>query len=153
MCHVGSTSRCISAADGTQPRGPLGDSTFRKTQSGSSSSLLLSRLELSDTKVYEPQIRALLGTASHFCELVVLKFKTVDAGSPPIVPATTLHRTGNGVVVPTALPEVGRRAPSTTLGLGPLRPTAGNTVGIATPISVTRPIQPRYRVGFGVCTQ
>jgi len=31
----------------------------------SSSSLLLSSLELSDTKVYEPQIRALLGTASH----------------------------------------------------------------------------------------
>jgi len=29
----------------------------------SSSSLLLSSLELSDTKVYEPQIRALLGTA------------------------------------------------------------------------------------------
>jgi len=27
---------------------------------------------LSDTKVYEPQIRALLGTASHFCEVVVL---------------------------------------------------------------------------------
>ena len=30
------------------------------------SSLLLSSLELSDTKVYAPQIRALLGTASHF---------------------------------------------------------------------------------------
>ena len=29
-----------------------------------SSSLLLSSLELSDTKVYEPQIRALLGTTS-----------------------------------------------------------------------------------------
>jgi len=36
----------------------------------SSSSLLLSSLELSDTKVYEPSIRALLGTASHFCEVV-----------------------------------------------------------------------------------
>ena len=35
-----------------------------------SSSLLLSSLGLSDTQVYEPQIRALLGTASHFCELV-----------------------------------------------------------------------------------
>ena len=32
-----------------------------------SSSLLLSSLELRDTKVYEPYIRALLGTASHFC--------------------------------------------------------------------------------------
>jgi len=39
----------------------------------SSSSLLLSNLELSDTKVYESEIRALLGTASHFCEVVVLK--------------------------------------------------------------------------------
>jgi len=28
-------------------------------------------LELSDTKVYEPQIRALLGTASQYCEAVV----------------------------------------------------------------------------------
>jgi len=33
----------------------------------SSSSLLLSNLKLSDTKVYEPQVRALLETASHFC--------------------------------------------------------------------------------------
>jgi len=33
-----------------------------------SSSVLLSSLELSDTKVYEPEIRALLGTASHFSE-------------------------------------------------------------------------------------
>ena len=28
--------------------------------------LLLSSLEVSDTKVYEPQMRALLGAASHF---------------------------------------------------------------------------------------
>ena len=34
------------------------------------SSVFLSSLELRDTKVYEPQIRALLGTASHFCEVV-----------------------------------------------------------------------------------
>ena len=39
-------------------------------QPSSSSSLLLSSLELSDTQVYEPSIRALLGTASHFCEVV-----------------------------------------------------------------------------------
>jgi len=32
------------------------------------SSLLISSLGLSDTKVYEPQIRARLGTASHFCK-------------------------------------------------------------------------------------
>ena len=43
---------------------------------GSSSSLLLSRLQLSDTQVYEPSMRALLGTASHFCELIVLKLRT-----------------------------------------------------------------------------
>ena len=42
-----------------------------------SSSLLLSSLELSDTKVYEPYIRARLGTASHFCKVVVPKLKTV----------------------------------------------------------------------------
>ena len=39
----------------------------------SSSSLLLSSLELSDKKVYEPYIRALLGTTSHSCEVVVLE--------------------------------------------------------------------------------
>ena len=36
------------------------------------SSLLLSSLELSDTKVYEPEIRARLGTAAYFCEVAVL---------------------------------------------------------------------------------
>ena len=40
--------------------------------------LLLSSLDLSDTHVYEPYMRALLGTASHFCEVVVLK----STGSP-----------------------------------------------------------------------
>jgi len=44
----------------------------------SSSSLLLSSLELSDTKVYEPLIRAHLGTAAHFCEVGVRKLRTVD---------------------------------------------------------------------------
>jgi len=32
-------------------------------------------LKLSDPKVYEPQIRARLGTTAHFCEVVVLKLK------------------------------------------------------------------------------
>jgi len=31
-------------------------------------------LKLSDTRVYEPQIRAHLGTTAHFCKVVVLKF-------------------------------------------------------------------------------
>ena len=50
-------------------RGPAPTPSF-------SSSLLLSSLELSDTQVYGPQIRARLGTASHFCEGVVLKLRT-----------------------------------------------------------------------------
>ena len=29
-------------------------------------------LKLSDTRVYEPQIRARLGTTAHFCEVIVL---------------------------------------------------------------------------------
>ena len=39
----------------------------------SSDSLLLSSLEMSDTDVYEPSIRARLGTAAHFCQVLVLK--------------------------------------------------------------------------------
>jgi len=38
------------------------------------SALLLSSLELSDTNVYEPSIRARLGTAEHLSEVVVLNF-------------------------------------------------------------------------------
>ena len=38
-------------------------------------------LELRDTKVYEPGTRALLGTASHFCEAVVLESRTVPSGT------------------------------------------------------------------------
>jgi len=49
------------------------------TISSISSSLLLSSLELSDTNVYEPQIRARLGTAAPFCEVVVLKLRNVPA--------------------------------------------------------------------------
>ena len=33
-------------------------------------------LKLSDARVYEPQMRARLGTAAHFCEVVVLKLRT-----------------------------------------------------------------------------
>ena len=40
-------------------------------------SLLLSSLGLSDTNVYESEIRARLGTAAHFCEVGVLKLRTV----------------------------------------------------------------------------
>jgi len=41
------------------------------TRLSSSSSLSLSSLELSDTKVYEPQIR---GTTAYLCEVVVVEF-------------------------------------------------------------------------------
>jgi hypothetical protein len=41
----------------------------------SSSFLLLSSLELSDTTIHEPYIRALLGTAPHVCQVVVLKLR------------------------------------------------------------------------------
>ena len=43
-------------------------------------SLLLSSLELSDTHVYAPSIRALLGTALCFCEVVALKLRTRGPG-------------------------------------------------------------------------
>ena len=39
------------------------------------SSLFRPSLELSDTKVCGPYIRARLGTAAHFCEVVVLKLR------------------------------------------------------------------------------
>jgi len=45
----------------------------RESSNYFSSSLLLSSLELSDTKVYEPELRALLGSAAHFCKVVDLK--------------------------------------------------------------------------------
>ena len=41
------------------------------------SSFLLSSLQMSDTRVYALCMRALLETASHFCEAVVLKLRAV----------------------------------------------------------------------------
>ena len=42
----------------------FGGDSVNNLQYSSSSPLLLSSLELIDTKVYEPEVRALLGTAS-----------------------------------------------------------------------------------------
>jgi len=62
-------------------------------------SLLLSRLELSDTKVYAPYIRARLGTAAHFCEVVVLKLSThllklvLDAADDDVAPDVCVEQT------------------------------------------------------------
>ena len=47
------------------------DFGFRVSGSSSSS---LSSLELGDTQVYEPYTRALLGTASHVCDVVAPGF-------------------------------------------------------------------------------
>jgi len=47
--------------------------------SPSSSSFILSSLELSDTTVHEPYIRALLDTVSQFCEAIVLRLLTHSA--------------------------------------------------------------------------
>ena len=41
-------------------------------EASTSSSVLIPSLELSDTKVYAPQIRTLLGIAAHFCTVVVV---------------------------------------------------------------------------------
>ena len=49
--------------------------------SSSSSSSLLSSPEMSDAKVYAPSIRARLGTTAHFCEVAVLKLRTVPIGT------------------------------------------------------------------------
>jgi len=55
----------------------------------SSSSLLPSSLELSDTKVYEPQIRARLGTAAHLCGTFALRLEAGGRSAclPPCSPA------------------------------------------------------------------
>ena len=43
---------------------------------------------MSDTTIYEPQTRALLGTASHFCEVVVLILRAAPIGGRvPRLPA------------------------------------------------------------------
>ena len=40
-------------------------------------------LKLSDTRVYEPELRARLGTAVHFCKVVVLRRASHARSSPP----------------------------------------------------------------------
>ena len=73
---LGTFQMCMGLSVGLYvgERYQISDMRFRG--SSSSSSLLLSSLELSDTQVYEPSIRALLGTASHLCEVVVPKLRT-----------------------------------------------------------------------------
>ena len=72
-----------------------------------SSSLLLSSLELSDAKVYEPQTRARLGTAAHFCEVVVLKLKNVSASTELPCPDWGSPRFWKGPFLERAFPGKG----------------------------------------------
>ena len=50
----------------------LTDKVSPSASSSSPSSLLLSSRELSDTQVYQPEMRAWLGAASRFCEAIAL---------------------------------------------------------------------------------
>ena len=63
----------------------------------SSSSSLLSRLELSDTEVYEPLLRALLGSASHFCEVAILKSR-MSVGASVQVRKQLARAAGGGIL-------------------------------------------------------
>ena len=57
-----------------------------------SSSSLFSTGELSDTKVYEPQMRVLLGAASHFCEVNIPKLILEHPKHRKIVGVTKVQR-------------------------------------------------------------
>jgi len=72
-----SSRRCRRSSPPSPPAGPVAARAIGRWGGTFSSSFLLSSLELSDTKVYEPQIRALLGTATQFCEVVVLKLRII----------------------------------------------------------------------------
>ena len=63
---------CVKQLKGAAPHSQVLDGPFH---------LLLSSLELSDTKVYGPYLRALLGPAAHFCEVVVRKLRTAPIGT------------------------------------------------------------------------
>ena len=62
-------------------RNTEGESRVSLIHDSSSAALLLPGLELSHTKVYAPQIRGLLGTSSHFCEVVVLELRSLPIGT------------------------------------------------------------------------
>ena len=49
-------------------------------------------------------------------------------------------RTGNVFLLPTVLPTLGCRDPTPGVFIGALQPLVGNTVGIASPVSVHYPI-------------
>ena len=51
-----------------------------------------SSLKLSDTRVYEPQLRARLGSTAHLCQVVSLAWgrEASELGSSPTIPPTTV---------------------------------------------------------------
>ena len=61
---------------------------------------------MSDTKAYEPQIRARLGTTAHFCEVVVLKLRAVPNCRRMPASLTLLHP--SGTYLPTTSTEFPR---------------------------------------------
>ena len=66
-----------SPLDGRGQPWALSEAAAPPRDTSTSSSSLLASLDLSNTSIYEPQIRALLGTAPHFCQTVVLELRTV----------------------------------------------------------------------------
>ena len=66
---------------------------------------------LSDTKVYEPQIRARLGTTVYLCQILVLKLRDVGAGRdcvPPVPVRRAPHRRQPFCARPSIRTRVGR---------------------------------------------
>ena len=78
LAHGMLTRRGLSGSNSEEERSSsAGPRSIHAPGPSSLSSLLLSSLELSDTTLYESYMRALLGTASHFCEVFALKSRTV----------------------------------------------------------------------------
>ena len=65
----------------TPTKGPAWVATSTGQLLSSSFFFITLGLEMSGTKVYEPYIRALVGTASHLCEAVVPESRTVPIGT------------------------------------------------------------------------
>ena len=93
----GSGRVCLMCAECTRGRRIRDMDCSARPFTGSSSSSLLLILEMSETKVYEPQIRALLGTATHFCAVLVFKSRRCRFSRRWVVTALRCRaRTGGG---------------------------------------------------------
>ena len=108
-------------------------------------SLLLSSLELSDTQVYEPEIRALLGADSHFCKVVVPK-RTLSGWTGPRQPARSTRTGRTPLSRPRSLRSGRAKSPRAK------RPRANEREGAARPFCFEQPASgrtgpPRGRTG------